>query len=416
MNHKFHSESKMMSHGYNPFWSEGSVKCPIFQTSTFVFKTAQEGKAFFELAYGKREKDANENVGLIYSRINNPDLQILEERLCLWDKAEEGAVFESGMAAISTVLLEFLKPNDVLLYSRPVYGGTDHFINDILPKYNIEVVEFFAGQSEEEIIANLEKTGKADRLKLIYCETPSNPTNTLIDFDICASIKKKYSTEENEVVFAVDNTYFGPIWQNPIENGADLVIYSATKYLGGHSDLIAGAVLGRKDMMLRVKTLRTFLGNMAAPWTGWLLMRSLETLQVRLTKQQENAKVIAEHLSKHPKVEKVYYLGNLDKSSEDYKIFKKQCKGTGAMVSFDVVGGEKEAFKFLDALKLVKLAVSLGSTESLAQHPRTMTHAGISDEDLDKLGITDKLIRLSVGVEHYDDLIWDINQAFEKGD
>lgn len=207
MEHKFHPESKMMSHGYNPKWSEGAIKCPIFQTSTFVFEKAEDGKAFFELAYGKREADPGEVPGLIYSRLNNPDLQILEERLCLWDKAEQCAVFESGMSAITTVLLEFLKPGDVLLYSRPVYGGTDHFINEVLPQYQIEIVEFYAGQTEEEIIQNLEKTGNADKLKLIYCETPANPTNALIDFEVCKAVKSKYNSDENQVVIAVDNTY-----------------------------------------------------------------------------------------------------------------------------------------------------------------------------------------------------------------
>lgn len=414
MEHKFYPESKMMSHGYNPQWSEGAIKCPIFQTSTFVFKSAEEGKAFFELAYGKRDPEPTEVPGLIYSRLNNPDLQILEERLCLWDKAEQCAVFESGMSAITTVLLEFLKPGDLLLYSRPVYGGTDHFINEILPQFNVEVVEFYAGQSQEEIQANIDKTGKADRLKLILCETPANPTNAQIDFEVCAAIKEHYSTEENPVYMAVDNTYMGPLWQHPLEHGADLVMYSATKYIGGHSDLIAGAVLGSNELMARIKGLRTFLGNMASPNTGWLLMRSLETLKVRMEAQQANAIKIADFLKNHDKVEKVYYLGHLEEGTKDHEIFKRQCSGPGAMVAFDVKGGEKEAFKVLNSLKLIQLAVSLGSTESLAQHPKTMTHAGVPEEDLERLSITDKLIRLSTGVENHEDLIWDLNQALAQ--
>ncbi len=414
MEHKFYPESKMMSHGYNPQWSEGAIKCPIFQTSTFVFKSAEEGKAFFELAYGKRDAEPNEVPGLIYSRLNNPDLQILEERLCLWDKAEQAAVFESGMSAISTVLLEFLRPGDLLLYSRPVYGGTDHFINEVLPQFNVEVVEFYAGQSQEEIQANIDKTGKADRLKLILCETPANPTNAQIDFEVCAAIKEHYSTEENPVYMAVDNTYMGPLWQHPLEHGADLVMYSATKYIGGHSDLIAGAVLGSNELMARIKGLRTFLGNMASPNTGWLLMRSLETLKVRMEAQQANAIKIADFLKNHDKVEKVYYLGHLEERTKDHEIFKRQCSGPGAMVAFDVKGGEKEAFKVLNSLKLIQLAVSLGSTESLVQHPKSMTHAGVPEEDLERLRITDKLIRLSAGVENYEDLIWDLDQALAQ--
>ena len=414
MDHKFHPESKMMSHGYNPAWSENAIKCPIFQTSTFVFNSAEDGKAFFELAYGKREANPGEVPGLIYSRLNNPDLQILEERLCLWDKAEQAAVFESGMSAITTVLMEFLKPGDLLLYSRPVYGGSDHFINEVLPQWGVGVVEFYAGQSEEEIIQALENSGKADKLKLIFVETPANPTNALIDFDLCVSLKEKYTTEDNKVHIAVDNTYMGPLWQHPLEHGADLVMYSATKYIGGHSDIIAGAVLGSNELMNRIKGLRTFFGNMAGPWTGWLLMRSLETLKVRMEAQQFNAQKVADYLRDHPKVEKVYYLGHLEEGTEEYRIYKKQCKGSGAMLAFDVKGGEKEAFTVLNNLQLIKMAVSLGSTESLAQHPKTMTHASVPEEDLKRFSVTDSLVRLSVGVENHEDIIWDLGQALEK--
>ncbi len=400
----------MMSHGYKPELSEGAVKCPIFQTSTFVFKTAQEGKEFFELAYGKREKSPGEEPGLIYSRLNNPDLQILEERLCLWDEADECAVFESGMSAISTVLLEFLRPGDALLYSKPVYGGTDHFINKVLPQYEIHGIGFSAEDTLEEIVQRAE----GRKVKLVYVETPANPTNALFDLELCRKVADLLSTDQNPVYVVVDNTYMGPLWQHPLKHGADLVMYSATKYIGGHSDLIAGAVLGKKELMKRVRTLRTFLGNMAGPWTGWLLMRSLETLKVRMTQQAENAGKVADFLKAHPRVEKVYYLGHLAENSNQYQIFKKQHSSAGAMVSFDIIGGEKEAFQFLDNLKLFHLAVSLGSTESLAEHPATMTHSDVSDEDRMQLGISEKLIRLSIGVEHHEDLIWDIQQALEK--
>jgi methionine-gamma-lyase len=407
---QFHPESLMMSHGYKPEWSEGAIKCPIFQTSTFVFKTAKEGKEFFELAYGKREKSPGEQPGLIYSRLNNPDLQILEERLCLWDQAEECAVFESGMSAISTVLLEFLRPGDYLLYSMPVYGGTDHFINKVLPQYGINGIGFTVEDNLEDILKKTENLP----VKLVYVETPANPTNALFDLELCRKIADKLSNTDRQVYVMVDNTYMGPLWQHPLKHGADLVLYSATKYIGGHSDLIAGAVLGRSELMRRVRTLRTFLGNMAGPWTGWLLMRSLETLKVRMTQQALNAEKVADFLAAHPKVEKVYYLGHLAENSDQYRIFKKQLSCAGAMVSFDIVGGEKEAFEFLDNLKLFHLAVSLGSTESLAEHPGTMTHSDVSDEDKEKLGISEKLVRLSIGVEHYEDLIWDIQQALEK--
>jgi methionine-gamma-lyase len=409
---EFHPESLMMSHGYKPELSEGAIKCPIFQTSTFVFKNAEEGKAFFQVAYGKREKGPDEELGLIYSRLNNPTLQILEERLALWDKAEECAVFESGMSAISTVMLEFLRPGDSILYSKPVYGGTDHFINKVLPEYGINGIGFTSEHSEQEILELLEKEGPS--VKMIYLETPANPTNALFDIEMCRKIADRLSNEDKEVVLVVDNTYMGPLWQQPLEHGADLIVYSATKYLGGHSDLIAGAVLGRAAHMKRVRTLRTFLGNMAGPWTGWLLMRSLETLKLRMTKQAENAEHVAEFLLHHDKVEKVYYLGHLRESDKSYAVYKKQLSSPGAMVSFDIKGGEAEAFRFLNQLKLMKLAVSLGSTESLAEHPASMTHSDVSDEDRKLLHISDKLVRLSIGVEHYSDIIWDVEQALTK--
>jgi len=408
-----HPESLMMTHGYKPELSEGAVKPPIFQTSTFAFKTAEEGKAFFEVAYGLREQKQSEELGLIYSRINNPNLEILEDRLCLWDKAEQCAVFESGMSAISTVLLEFLKPGDLLLYSLPTYGGTDHFINHFLKEIGVSCIGFRPDQSENEIITLIKASGKAEHLALIYIETPANPTNALIDIEMCKNVALHFEQGEKQVYVAVDNTYMGPLWSHPLQHGADLVIYSATKYIGGHSDLIAGAVLGNADVMKRVKVLRTFLGNMASPHTCWLLLRSLETLKVRMEQQARNAEAVAQFLSTHPKVKQLYCLGTLDKTSRSYEIFKKQYSSSGAMISFEIIGGEREAFRFLNHLKLIKLAVSLGSTESLVQHPATMTHIGLCPDLKLKIGITEGLIRLSVGVENHEDLIADIEAALE---
>lgn len=408
-------ESLMMSHGYKPQLSEGAVKCPIFQTSTFVFNKAEDGKHFFEVAYGLKEKEEGEELGLIYSRLNNPDLEILENRLCLWDKAEDCAVFESGMSAISTAMLEFLAPGDLLLYSRPVYGGTDHFINHFLKKLNIQSIGFLAGETKAEIIKRIEESGMGDKLAMIHIETPANPTNALIDIEMCADIKRHFTSETKEVILSVDNTYMGPLWSHPLQHGADLVLYSATKYIGGHSDVIAGACLGSKALMARIKGLRTFLGNMCGPWTGWLLMRSLETLKVRMEQQAANAVEVARYLKNHPKVEHVYYLGMIGQQGSEVEkdIYKRQYNSGGAMISFDIKGGEKEAFAFLNKLKLIKLAVSLGSTESLAEHPATMTHVDIADEFKTALNITEKLVRVSVGVEYFGDIIADIEQALE---
>jgi methionine-gamma-lyase len=409
-------ESLMMSHGYKPELSQGAVKCPIFLTSTFVFHSAEEGKDFFELAYGHRQTRPNEELGLIYSRINNPNLEILEDRLTLWDEADGSAVFESGMSAISTVLLEFLKPGSLLIYSAPIYGGTHHFIHHVLTKYGISSIEFGIHDTKEQIQEKIIASGKSKDLALIYLETPANPTNDLFSIKEAVTLASYFSKENNEKVFvAVDNTYLGPIWQKPLSLGADITVYSATKYLGGHSDLIAGAVMGTQEVIRRVKTLRTFLGNMISPHTAWMLLRSLETLQIRMERQQSNAIKVGNFLWKHPKVEKVYFLG-IDESlsSRTQEIYKEQCLGPGAMISFDIKGTEATAFTFLNALKLFKLAVSLGSTESLAEHPATMTHVDIPTNDKIHMNITEKLIRLSIGVEDPQDLIKDLAQAFEK--
>ena len=406
-----HPESLMMTYGYNPSLSEGAIKPPVFQTSTFVFKTAEEGKSFFELAYGIRNKQDGEELGLIYSRINNPNLEILENRLSLWDKADDCAVFESGMSAISTTLLEFLKPGDLLLFSSPTYGGTDHFINHFLPKIGVDSICFMPGDSKEQIMERIYNSGKADKLTMIYLETPANPTNDLIDISICREIADYINPE---IKIAVDNTYMGPLWSHPLEHGADIVLYSATKYIGGHSDLIAGAALGSHEVMQRIKVLRTFLGNMASPHTCWLLLRSLETLKVRMEQQAFNAEKVANYLKDHPKIEKVQYLGFLKEGTKEYQLFKKQYSSAGAMLSIYVKGGEKEAFRFLNNLKLIKLAVSLGSTESLAQHPASMTHIGVDPVSRLAIGVTDQLVRLSIGLEHHEDLIKDIDQALES--
>lgn len=410
----FSPETQMLGYGYKPELSEGSVKCPIFQTSTFVFKSAEEGKAFFEMAYGKAGHEGQE-MGLIYSRINNPDMEILEERLKLWDGGEMAAAFSSGMSAIATTLMTFLTPGDVLLYSNPLYGGTHKFIHHILTHFGIEVIGFRAGQDMKEVEKVLIESGHAKKLKMIYVETPANPTNDLIDIEMCSAIAKKYSTDDKKVLVTVDNTYMGPLWQHPLKHGADIVLYSATKYIGGHSDVIAGAAVGSKEVIGKIKKTRTFFGTMIDPHTSWLLMRSLETLKIRMEAAATNAERVAVYLSNHPKIEKVYYLGYTKKNNpEQAEIFNRQYLSNGAMLSFDVTGGEHEAFTFLNNLKHIKLAVSLGGTESLAEHPASMTHADVPYEEKQELHITDKMVRLSIGIENYKDIIWDIEQALEK--
>ena len=405
----------MMSHGYNPEWSEGSVKPPIFQTSTFVFKNSEEGKRFFEVAYGKSTLNKNEQLGLIYSRINNPNMEILEERLSILEECEDAAAFESGMSAISTTMLAYLKPGDTLLFSNPTYGGTHSFVHNFLNNIGVNIVSFHSESTYKEILKKLKKENLDKSLAMIYVETPANPTNSLIDLELVQKVKDtNFKENGNEIVTVVDNTYLGPIWQSPLKFGVDIVCYSATKFLNGHSDLIAGAIMGSKEKVSKVKNLRTFLGSMIAPHTAWLLTRSLETLHVRMNYQLQNTKKIVNFLLSHKKIKKVFFPGLKSMGKAQLKIFKKQCFEGGAMIGFEVNGNEKSAFKVLDSFKLIKLAVSLGSNESLAQHPYSMTHCDVPNEIKEKIGISEGLIRLSVGIENADDIINDLNQALKK--
>jgi len=367
------------------------------------------------VAYGLREQGASESMGLIYSRLNNPSLEILEDRLTLWDSAPAAAAFESGMAAIATTVLTFLRPDDVLVFPEPIYGGTEFLFHETLPEFGIETVCFPALEGVAGLARVLDEgEGRRDRLRMIFMETPANPTNALMDIEECVRIARSCGRPDRPALVAVDNTFLGPLYQHPLKQGADLVLYSLTKYVGGHSDLIAGACLGSRELIGQVKALRTIMGSMAGPWTCWLLLRSLETLKLRMTSQMKNARYVADFLRDHPKVERVHYLGHLEEGDCQYDIYRKQCLAPGGMISFEVHGGEAEAFRVLNALKLVKLAVSLGGTESLAEHPGAMTHADVPPEDRVKMGITPSLIRISIGIEHPDDLIADLRQALER--
>jgi methionine-gamma-lyase len=400
----------MMSYGYRPEWSEGALKSPIFQTSTFVFETAEEGKALFEVAYGLRTDEAKEHPGLIYSRLNNPSLEILEDRLTVWDEAEACACFESGMASIATTAFTFLRPGDLLLFSEPLYGGTEYLFHEILPEFGVDVrgVRTVPGpEAWDEALPEADRK----RLAMIFVETPANPTNQLVDIEACAELARASGSAERRCIVAVDNTFLGPLWQHPLKHGADLVLYSLTKFVGGHSDVIAGACLGSEELVGRIKRTRTFFGSMAGPWTGWLLLRSLETLKLRMTSQMKNARYLADFLESHAKVQRVHYLGHLDEDDGDFEVYRKQCLSPGSMISFELHGGEAEAFRFLNALQLVKLAVSLGGTESLAEHPASMTHADVPPEARIVMGITPGMVRVSVGVEHPEDIIADVEQA-----
>ena len=408
-------ETLMMGYGYDPFLSERSLKPPVFQTSTFVFRTAQDGKEFFELAYGLRQKRPNEEPGLIYSRINNPDLEMLEDRLAIWDEAEDNLSFASGMAAISTSLWAYVRPGSVIVHSGPVYGGTDFLLTKILPQFGVTPVGFPAEGGVKAMEDAFDRARALGPIAALYLETPANPTNGLVDIARARQLAESLAGADGKrPVVIVDNTMFGPLHQTPLAHGADLVVTSLTKYVGGHSDLIAGGCSGTAAALEPIRGMRTILGTMCDPHTGWLLMRSLETLKLRMTAAAEGARKVADFLAGHASVASVWYLGFLPEDHPDRPVFERQCKGAGSTFAFEVKGGEQEAFAVLDRLEVFKLAVSLGGTESLAEHPASMTHSDIEPEEQMRLGITPALIRLSVGVENPDDLIADLDQALRR--
>ncbi len=405
-------ETLMMGYGYDPFLSERSLKPPVFHTSTFVFRTARDGKEFFELAYGLRQKRPNEEPGLIYSRINNPDLEMLEDRLAIWDEAEGNLAFASGMAAISTTLWAYVRPGSVILHSDPVYGGTEFLLENILPQFGVRPIGFAAEGGVKAMEDAVERARPLGSVAALYLETPANPTNGLVDISRAREIADALrGVEGRRPMVIVDNTMLGPLYQTPLAHGADLVVTSLTKYVGGHSDLIAGGCSGATAALDPIRGMRTILGTMCDPHTGWLLMRSLETLKLRMTAAAECARKVAGFLAGHPAVASVWYLDFLPTDHPDRPVFERQCKGAGSTFSFEVKGGEAEAFAVLDKLEVFKLAVSLGGTESLASHPASMTHSDIAPEEQMRLGITPALIRLSVGIENPDDQIADLDQA-----
>jgi len=397
----------MMGHGYDPMLSEGSLKPPIFLTSTFVFENAAAGKRHFEGVTGKRPGGAE---GLVYSRFNGPNQEILEDRLSVWEDAEDALSFSSGMSAIATLLLATVKPGDTIIHSGPLYAATETLIARILGRFGVNFLDFPAGATREEIDAVMKKAA-AGTVSLIYLESPANPTNALVDVEaVAASRDAIFGTGPDAPPIAIDNTFLGPLWQQPLKHGADLVVYSLTKYAGGHSDLVAGGVVGRKALIDPIRLMRNTIGTITDPNTAWMLLRSLETLELRMTRAGENAAKVCAFLRDHPKVEHVGYLGFLE-GDRQADIYKRHCTGAGSTFSLFLKGGEAEAFRFLDALKIAKLAVSLGGTETLASHPAGMTHLSVPEARKQALGITDNLVRISIGVEDPDDLIADFEQA-----
>jgi methionine-gamma-lyase len=404
-----HPETLMMGHGYDPALSEGSLKPPIFLTSTYVFKTAAEGKRFFEGVTGIRPGGAE---GLIYARFNGPDQEILEDRLAVWEGADDALVFSSGMSAISTVLLTLVQAGDIVVHSAPLYAAGETVIARVLGKLGVGWTDFPAESDATTIRATLEAAKARGRVSVIYLESPANPTNALVDIEAVAAARRAVFGENGPPI-VIDNTFLGPLWQKPLAHGADLVVYSLTKYVGGHSDLVAGAAVGDAALIERVRMLRNVIGTITDPHTAWMLLRSLETLELRMSRAAENARKVCEFLAGHKKVQRVGYLGFLEPGSAQADIFARHCTGAGSTFSLIVKGGEAEAFRLLDHLRIVKLAVSLGGTESLASHPAAMTHLSVPPARKAELGITDNLIRVSIGIENADDLVADFAQALD---
>ncbi len=327
-------------------------------------------------------------------------------------------MFASGRAAIPTTILAHVRPGDVILMSLPLYGGTETLIEKTLPNLGIRAVGFTDGCSERAVMESMEealRTAKeaGGRVAFIMTETPANPTNSLVDLALMRRVADEIARRQGGEAppVAVDNTFLGPVYQQPLKHGADLVLYSLTKYVGGHSDLVAGGVIGSKARMRGTRLLRSALGTQLDPNTAWMIMRSMETMALRMRAASDNAARVAAYLATHPRVSGVNWLGLLPDSDPRTPVFRRQCTGAGSTFAFRVGDGEADAFRMLNRLQVMKLAVSLGGTETLISHPASTTHSGVPKATRDRYGVTDAVVRISVGVEHPDDLIADLEQA-----
>lgn len=380
---KKHFETMAIHEGYDAKEMLGSLSTPLFQTSTFEFQSAEHGEQSF-----KGEAD-----GFIYSRLGNPTVQVLERRMAELEGAEKGLAFSSGMGAISAVLISLTKANDHILCSTGLYGCTFGLLMMMKEKYNIGV-DFLDFRTKEAIRQQIKP-----ETTCIYIETPINPTMQLIDLQLVAEVAKEY-----DIPVVIDNTFSTPYLQRPIELGCDVVVHSATKYLNGHGDVIAGVAVGKKAFLDEVAaTTQKDIGAILAPFDAWLLLRGLKTLPIRMDRHSDNAEKVVERLENHPRVSHVYY--------PQGDIYEKQMKRGGGVIAFELEGDTKFVQRFLNQLTFVKVAVSLGDAETLIEHPATMTHAVIPEEERLKMGIKDSLIRLSVGLENWEDIWEDLEQA-----
>ncbi|MFD2209862.1 methionine gamma-lyase [Virgibacillus halophilus] len=386
-----HFETSAIHAGYDAKTMDGSLTTPIFQTSTFTFESAEQGERRF----------AGEEDGYIYSRLGNPTVAALEEKIAALENGERGLAFASGMAAVSAILIALTKANDHILCSSGLYGCTFGLLTMLEDKYNIRH-DFSEMETKEDIRSLIN-----DKTACIYVETPINPTMKLVDLRLVAEVAKEYG-----IPVVVDNTFSSPYLQRPLELGCDVVIHSATKYIGGHGDVIAGLAVGQKDFLDQVAmTTQKDIGGIIGPMDAWLLLRGLKTLPVRLERHCDNAEKIAAHLKAHPAVKHVYYPGDAD--HPDYALMQQQMKRGGGVIAFEMEGTKKDAQSLLNQLQFLKIAVSLGDAETLIEHPATMTHAAVPEKNRLEMGITDQLIRLSVGLEAWEDIWEDLQQALD---
>ncbi len=397
----------VLTRGFDPRLSVGSARPAVFRSSTYVFSSPEAAERAFAIALGRSQPAQGESVDLIYSRLSHPNAEILEDQIVpLEPEAQASAVFNSGMAAISTLFFTFCRPGASFVYTTPLYGGTQHLIHQLLEPLGMQGVPVAAGDSPA-LRAAIEG---AKRLSLVFVETPANPT--LVMSDIAAAAAAARALEERPLV-AVDNTFLGPAFQHPLKHGADLVVYSATKYLSGLSDMLGGVVLGRDaELVAQLRGTRAILGNILQPDECWMLDGRLPTVELRMNRQSKNAQRIAESLATHPKIARLHY-PTLFRDPEQIRIRDAQCRFPGAIFSFELRGGKPAAFDFLRRLTIARDAVSLGGVESLACHPASTTHSELSEEERRRSGLGDDLVRISVGVEDWRDLLADFRQALD---
>jgi methionine-gamma-lyase len=390
----------VLTRGFDPRLSVGSARPAVFRSSTYVFSSPEAAERAFSIALGRSKPAEGESVDLIYSRLSHPNAEILEDQLVPLEKdAEAAAVFNSGMAAISTLLLTLCPVGSAFIYTVPIYGGTQHLIHQFLEPLGIRAVPVPAGDSEAMARA-IESTPE---LRLVFIETPANPTLTMTD--IGGAVKLATERSGARPLVAIDNTFLGPVFQQPLPFGADLSVYSATKYLAGQSDILAGVVMGTDPTLIAsLRGMRAILGNILQPDECWILDSRLPTVELRMTHQSKNAARIVPQLAAHPNVERAYYPA-LFSDPEQCRIRDRQCRYPGAVFSLDLKGGRRAAFDFLRRLRIAKNAVSLGGVETLACHPRTTTHSEMSGDELSRYGIGEGLVRVSVGVEDHRDLL-----------